>query len=316
MNHKTLSALLLGACAAAAADNTPLNIGTWAQDLQTWRDQRAQRLSEPEGWMSLTGLEPIPVGSSGFGGAADNTIHLKGQVPAYLGVLQRDGKQIKLLPPTGGSFPAGFQVDGKPAQAGQLLSADDDNPSRLTVGTLVFFVIHRADRYYLRIKDAQAPTRVKFEHLNWYEPDPTYRVKAQWTPYKPPKTLSVASIIGTEDKMPVPGVAEFKLGGQTYRLEPVLEAPGDTQLFFILHDTTSPSTSYGAGRFLYADFPDHGLDQPGELVLDFNRLYNPPCAFTPYATCPLPPKQNWLKVALPVGEKKYQSPVEVVGKGE
>lgn len=315
MKTKTLSALLLGACAAAAADQPPQDNAAWAKDLQDWREARAQRLSAPEGWLSLTGLEPIPAGSSGFGGAADNPIHLKGQVAAHLGVLQRDGDSIKLLPPAGG-FPAGFEVDGKPARAGQALSADDDHPSRLTTGTLVFFVIHRADRYYLRIKDAQAPTRLKFQHLNWYDPDPRYRVKARWIPYRPPKTLSVASIIGTEDKMPVPGVAQFTLGGQTYRLEPVLEEPGATQLFFILHDTTSPSTSYGAGRFVYTDFPDHGLDQPGELVLDFNHLYNPPCAFTPYATCPLPPRQNWLNVALPVGEKKYRSPVEFVTKGE
>ena len=304
MSTKALAALVLGACAAAAADNAPMNIGPWAQDLQTWRDARAQKLSAPEGWLSLTGLEPIPAGSTPFGGAAGNPIHLKGQVPAHLGLLQRDGDQLKLLPPAGG-FPAGFEVDGKPAQAGQLLSADDEKPSRLTVGTLVFFVIHRADRYYLRIKDAQAPSRLKFEHLNWYAPDPSYRVKAQWTPYKPLKTLSVASIIGTEDQMPVPGVAEFKLGGQTYRLEPVLEEPGAQELFFILHDTTSPSTSYGAGRFLYTGFPDHGLDQPGELVIDFNRLYNPPCAFTPYATCPLPPAENKLSVRIEAGEKNY-----------
>jgi uncharacterized protein len=314
MNRKTLAALLLGACAAAAADAPPPDSATWTKDLQAWRDARAQRLSGPEGWMALTGLEPIPEGSSRFGGAADNSIHLKGQVPAHLGLLQRSGDEVKLLPPAGG-FPAGFQVDGKPAQGGTL-SSDEDKPSRLTVGSLVFFVIHRSDRYYLRIKDAQAPTRVKFEHLNWYAPDPAYRVKAQWTPYVPAHSISVASIIGTEDKMPVPGVAEFQLNGQTYRLEPVLEEPDATQLFFILHDSTSAITTYGAGRFLYADFPDHGLDKPGELVLDFNRLYNPPCAFTPYATCPLPPKQNWLKVELPVGEKKYHSPVEFVGRNE
>lgn len=315
MNTKIFCAVLLGIC-AAAADSPPPDNAAWGKDLQAWRDARAQRLSGPEGWMSLTGLEPIAAGSNAFGGAEDNPIHLKGQVPAHVGVLQRDGDTVKLLPPAGGAFPVGFQVDGKPAQAGQVLSSDEDQPSRLSTGTLVFFVIHRADRYYLRIKDSQAPTRVKFQHLNWYEPDPGYRVTARWIPYNPPKSLPVASIIGTTDQMPVPGAAEFQIGGQTYRLEPVLEEPGATQLFFILHDTTSPSTSYGAGRFLYADFPDHGLDKPGTLVLDFNRLYNPPCAFTPYATCPLPPKQNWLKVALPVGEKKYHSPVEFVEKGE
>ena len=298
---------LLPACvlalagAAQAADAPPAD---WHKDLLAWRAERAQKLSAPEGWMSLTGLEPIAEGRNPFGGAEDNAVHLKGQVPAHLGVLERKGKVITLLPPPGG-FPAELKVNGQPAKQ-QVLQADDEpQPTRLTAGTLVFFVIHRADRYILRIKDAQAPTRVQFQHLNWYEPDPAYRVRAKWTPYQPYKTIAIASIIGTEDQSPVPGVAEFSIGGNSYRLEPILEEPGDTQLFFILRDSTSPKTSYGAGRFLYAAFPDHGLDQPGELWLDFNRIQNPPCAYTPYATCPLPPRQNWLGVALPAGEKKY-----------
>ncbi len=304
---------LLPACALAlacaqglAADAAPP--ADWNKDLLAWRAARAQKLSAPEGWMSLTGLEPIAEGSNPFGGADDNPVHLKGQVPAHLGVLERKGNIITLRPPPGG-FPAELKVDGQPARQ-QVLHADDEpQPTRLSAGSLVFFVIHRGDpqtgRYILRIKDTQAPTRTQFQHLNWYQPDPAYRVRAKWTPYVPPKTISIASIIGTEDKSPVPGVAEFSIAGKNYRLEPIIEEPGDTELFFILRDSTSPRTSYGAGRFLYAAFPDHGLDQPGELWLDFNRIQNPPCAYTPYATCPLPPRQNWLSVALPVGEEKY-----------
>jgi len=312
---------LLPACvlalagARAAADTAPP--ADWSRDLLAWRAERAQKLSAPEGWLSLTGLEPIAEGRNPFGGAADNAVRLKGQVPAHLGVLERKGRLITLLPPPGG-FPAGFEVDGQPARQ-QVLHADDEpQPTRLTVGSLVFFVIHRGDarddRYILRVKDAQAPTRVQFRQLNWYAPDPAYRVRAKWTPYVPPKTIAIASIIGTEDRAPVPGVAEFEIGGKSYRLEPILEEPGDTELFFILRDTTSPKTSYGAGRFLYTAFPDHGLDQPGELWLDFNRIQNPPCAYTPYATCPLPPRQNWLSVALPAGEKKYLEPRSEAGR--
>jgi uncharacterized protein (DUF1684 family) len=299
-------------CSVPAADPAPpAPAADWSKDLLAWRAARAQKLSAPEGWMSLTGLEPIAEGSSAFGGAADDPIHLKGQVPAHLGILQRKGSVVQLLPPPGG-FPPQLQVDGKPGQP-QVLHADDEpQPTRLTAGSLVFFVIHRGDRYILRIKDSQSPTRTGFQHLNWYAPDPAFRVRASWTPYVPQKTISIASIIGTEDKSPVPGVATFSIGGQSYSLEPIIEEPGDTQLFFILRDSTSPSTSYGAGRFLYADFPDHGLDQPGTLWLDFNRLQNPPCAYTAYATCPLPPRQNRLKVALPVGERKYHEGAEAL----
>lgn len=281
----------------------------WLQGLLAWRDDRAKTLSAPEGWMSLTGLEPIEEGRSTLGSAPDSQVPLKGQVPAQLGVLERKGREVRLLPPPGG-FPAGFAVDGKPAGEQALHADDEPQASRLTYGSLVFFVIRRGERIMLRVKDAQAPVRVQFRQLNWYAPDPSYKVKAKWTPYVPWKEISVPSIIGTEDRMPVPGVAEFTLQGHSYTLEPVIEEPGDTQLFFMLRDTTSPKTSYGAGRFLYTDFPDHGLDQPGELAIDFNHTRNPPCAYTPYATCPIPPKRNWLPIDLPVGEKKYLSAAE------
>jgi len=117
--------------------------------------------------------------------------------------------------------------------------------------------------------------------------------------------IDIPTILGTVSKLPAPGIAEFTLGGQVYRLEPVLEDPQSTELFFIIRDTTSKTTTYGAGRFLYTELPDDGLAQPGEIWLDFNQLQNPPCAFTPYATCPLPPAQNRLTVAIPAGEQRY-----------
>jgi uncharacterized protein (DUF1684 family) len=297
--------LLAGGCGPALADALPADWPKqWTADLLAWRAERAQKLSAPEGWLSLTGLETIAEGRNTLGGADDSAVHLKGDVPAHLGVLERKGSVVTLLAPPGG-FPPGLKLDGQPAHE-QVLHADDEaQPTRLTVGSLVFFVIHRADRVILRVKDAQAPGRAQFERLNWYAPDPAYRVRAKWTPYLPHKSIPIASVIGTQDQGDVPGVAEFSLDGRTWKLEPILEEPGDTELFFILRDSTSPKTSYGAGRFLYTAFPDHGLDQPGELWLDFNRIQNPPCAYTPYATCPLPPRQNWLGVALPAGERKY-----------
>jgi hypothetical protein len=117
--------------------------------------------------------------------------------------------------------------------------------------------------------------------------------------------LDIPTVLGTTTHLPAPGAAEFTLNGQVLRLEPVLEDPNATELFFILRDATSKSTTYGSGRFLYSELPDHGLSQPGEVWLDFNRLVNPPCAFTPYATCPLPPAQNRLSVPIPAGEQRY-----------
>jgi uncharacterized protein len=219
-------------------------------------------------------------------------------------VIEVSGSDIRLAPPPGG-FAPGVQLDGAPAQPAMLADDEAPTPSKLTTGTLTILLLHRGDRYALRIKDSQSPTRLNFHGLHWYAPDPHYRVEAKWTPFVPVKKIKVPSIIGVTNEMPAPGLAEFTLDGKTLQLEPVLEEPDAKQLFFILRDTTSRTTSYGAARFLYTDFPDHGLNQPGHLTLDFNRLQNPPCAYTAYATCPLPPEQNRLAIALPVGEAKY-----------
>jgi uncharacterized protein (DUF1684 family) len=291
-----VSAISLFAAADTAAQ--------WQTDLLAWRAHREQRLAAPDGWLTLVGLDWLKPGPNTIGSAPDNRIQLAAPAPAYLGIVTVQGSDVTLAPPPGG-FPTGIQVDGAAPRATKLADDAAPKPTVVSTGSLSFYVIHRGDRYALRVKDTQAPTRVNFHGLHWYDPDPHYVVQARWTPFHPPHILKIPSIIGVVDDMPAPGEAQFTLDGQTLSLVPVLEDPGAKQLFFILRDTTSRSTSYGAARFLYTAFPDHGLDRPGELTLDFNHLQNPPCAYTPYATCPLPPEQNRLAIALPVGEKKY-----------
>ncbi len=293
--------VLLSSVSSTAADPA----ATWRTELLSWRAKRAKNLAAPEGWLSLVGLDWLQPGNNAFGSAADNPVVLKKELPAQMGVFRLDKNVVTLVAPPGG-FPKALLVDGRAPQNGQTLVPDDtEHTSKISAGTLTILIIHRGDRYGARIKDAQAPTIVNFHGLKWFDPNPVYRVHAKWTPYDPPKQKPVATIIGTTDNMTVPGVAEFTLDGKAYRLEPVLEEPGDKQLFFIMRDTTSKTDTYGAGRFLYTDFPDHGLSQPGELWIDFNRAQNPPCAYTPYATCPLPPPENRLQVAIPAGEKRY-----------
>ena len=278
----------------------------WQREITSWREQHAAELQKPDGWLALAGLEWLEPGDNSVGSAKDNKIHLPSSGPAHLGVLRLDGETITLNPPAGG-FPAGFLIDGKPVQA-QALHTDPDhdkNNPRLAIGTLNMYVIHRGERFALRIKDAKSSALTGFHGLKWYEPNQAYRVTAHWIPYAQQKTFTIATLIGTSYPAQVPGSAEFTLNGKTYRLDPILEDPEVAKLFFVLRDTTSATTTYGACRFLYTGFPDHGLDKPGELVLDFNRLENPPCAYTPYATCPLPPAQNRLPIPLPVGEQRY-----------
>jgi len=291
------SAILL--CSAPAQDSA------WKKDLIDWREAHKADLLKPDGWLALVGLEWLQPGDSSIGSKADNKIRLPSG-PAHLAIIHLDGETVTLNSPTEG-FPPDFLVAGAPAKS-QSLRAEgnkDRLSPRLTIGDLSMYVIRREARFALRIKDAHSPAIVGFHGLKWYPPDPAYRVTAKWIPYLPQKTITLATLVGTSYEQLVPGAAEFALAGKILRLEPVLEDPAVAKLFFILRDTTSTSTTYGACRFLYTAFPSNGLDKPGELVLDFNRLENPPCAYTPYSTCPLPPPGNRLPILLPVGEQRY-----------
>ncbi len=294
---------MLSACLRSAADQ---EASSWQKDLLAWRAEHAADLQKPDGWLALAGLVWLEPGDNSMGSGVDNKVRLPASGPAHVGVLHLEGTTVSLRAPADG-FPEGLLVDGKPAREQDLhTSSDNDkgNP-RMTVGSLNFYAVKRGERFAVRIKDAKAPTLVGFHGLKWYPPNQHYRVTAKWIPYTPAKTIKLATMIGTAYDAPVPGGAEFQLDGKTYRLEPVTEENPPVKLFFILKDTTSATKTYGACRFLYTPLPPNGLDRPGELVLDFNHLENPPCAYTPFATCPLPPVGNRLKIPLAVGELRY-----------
>src|SRR5208282_5042569 len=238
---------LLGIFFALLAAPAVAEDASWEHELTTWRAQHVADLLKPAGWLSLTGLEWLQPGDNSFGTAADNKIRLAGNGATHMGILHLEGNSVKLLPPSGG-FPPDLRVADAPAKT-QLLTVEADNDKNaphITVGTLNMYVIRREAKIGLRVKDSKSPTLVGFHGLNWYDPDPKYRVKAKWIPYTPPKSLTLATLAGTTYSQPVPGVAEFALEGKTYRLEPVLEDPAATQLFFILRDTTSATTTYKA----------------------------------------------------------------------
>lgn len=298
-----LALSLIALSSGYAADND--GAATWKSDLLAWRVQHAKDLQQPNGWLTLIGLEWLKPGDNSFGSANGNSLIVHAPTAAFLGVVKLTGDSLQLLPPSGG-YPSGLLVDGLPPANPQTLGADtSDHPSTITTGAVTITVIHRGDRYALRIKDSKSPARTQFHGLKWFPPTPAYRVQAKWIPYSPPHHVRIPTILGTEVMSDVPGAAEFTLDGKMLRLEPILESPEDKELFFIFRDPTSKSETYGAGRFLYTPLPDHGLTQPGELTLDFNRAENPPCAYTPYATCPLPPPQNRLQVAIPAGQQRY-----------
>ena len=269
-------------------------------DLDHWRKAYADSLVAKNGWLALVALDWLQEGDSSFGSAPDNKIKLL-HVPAHLGVLRMHDGRVTLLP-SQEAVQSGLLLDGKPATESLIGPDDSGKPSEIVSGDVRMTLIHRGKNYYLRVKDAESPTRVHFRGLNWYPPKPALRVTATWVPFESPKTLHIVNVLGQMTDAPSPGYAEFQIDGQTVRLEPTVEG---RSLFFDFRDSTSKTTTDGAGRFLNTDLPSNGISSRGTLVLDFNYAHNPPCGYTHYATCPLPTPENRLTVAIPAGEKRY-----------
>ena len=300
-------ALLTGVPFVHAAD-VPASSSPAAEDVvhgvEQWRAQRLARLTAPDGWLSLVGLEWLHAGANRVGSAADNDIVLS-VGPAHLGTvtLGEDGALAVAF-----AEGAHATVDGKAVAHAVMVDdvhAGTAGPTVVAFGSASFYAIDRDGRKALRVKDTEAPTRRHFLGIDAYPIDPAWRVQAHWVPFVPPHKLEIGSVIGTIDAVDVPGKAVFERDGKTFELLPYQEEPGG-ELFFVLADRTSGKETYGAARFLYAALPAGGVDKPGTVVLDFNRAYNPPCAFTPFATCPLAPPENRLDLAVTAGEKKYR----------
>jgi len=270
--------------------------GSYESQIEAWRAQRVERLKAPNGWLSLIGLHWLKEGKNTVGADKGNDIVLAAG-PAKLGTitLTKGKATIDLVTGTGAT------VDGKGQKTAVLLDDTSEKPTTVAFGSASFYVIDRNGKKGLRVKDSNAQTRTHFVGIDYYPIDPKWRVEAKWVEYKPPHTLEIPNVLGQVDKMPVPGKAVFERDGKKYELLPVLEEPDAKELWFIFADKTSAKETYGGGRFLYADMP-----KDGKVIIDFNKAYNPPCAFTPHATCPLAPPENRLAIPVTAGEKKYR----------
>jgi uncharacterized protein (DUF1684 family) len=199
----------------------------------------------------------------------------------------------------------GFIVDDRPVSLLQLKTDADDKPTLVRRGSVSFQIIKRGDKLGLRVRDANNPPRANFSGLEFFPADPKWRIEARFEPYKPPKPTAIVNVLGMESDEASPGAIAFDIGGKTYRLDAITEKD-EPRLFMIFADNTRGKETYGAGRYLYVDPPDAA----GRVVIDFNKAYSPPCAFTDFATCPLPPMQNILPFAIEAGEKYKGHPSE------
>lgn len=269
----------------------------FAAEEDAWRKERHDNLLKPDGWTSLIGLHWIQLKAHYIGSSPGSGIRLaKG--PEKMGLLQQKNDELFFTPERG----VVLTLDDKPLKGRvQLFDDKSETPSVIGFddGKGKIMVIERSGRHALRVKHADAETRTGFAGLEYWSADPSWKVDAKFVANAPGKTIPIPDIIGDTNDVPNPGAVEFQRDGKTYRIEALDE--GDDGLFLIFADRTNGHGSYSAGRFLYADKPDAA----GKVVLDFNRAYNPPCAFTPFATCPLPPPENRLDLAVTAGEKQY-----------
>ncbi|MFN2494134.1 MAG: DUF1684 domain-containing protein [Pyrinomonadaceae bacterium] len=300
------SILFVGACRNTAAPVTTFNESDYKQQIQKWRTGRLASLIREDSWLTLVGLFWLDEGENRFGSGAKNAIVLpQNKTPLVAGAFWLKDGRVRLAAESG----AGITTDGKPlddaAKTVELRDdTDDRGPTVLKLGTLIINVVKRSDRVGVRVKDTQSAARLQFKGLEYFPVDPKSRIEASFERYEPPKTIPITNVLSMTDNETSPGALAFEVGGQTYRIDPILEK-GETDLFVMIADGTTGTETYGAGRYLYVPPPDDS----GKVVIDFNKAYNPPCAFTNYATCPLPPRQNHLPFRIEAGEKKYAGTV-------
>ena len=249
-------------------------------EIAQWRHARAVALQAEGGWLTVAGLFWLHDGANTFGTLPASEIVLP-DGPAQAGVFELRAGAVSVI------------LHGESAR--RELKPDSDV---VKIGRLSLLPIRRGDRLGIRLKDPERAARKAFHGLDYFAASEAWRITARWVPE--PREIPILNVLGQTEPSRSPGYAAFRVGDKDLRLYPILEEPDAQEMFYIFRDQTSGHESYPAGRFLYSTLPNGG-----QVVLDFNKAVNPPCAFTAYATCPLPPVENRLPVRIEAGEKKY-----------
>jgi uncharacterized protein (DUF1684 family) len=265
-------------------------------EIEKYRAARIAELTAPDGWLAVRGLFWLHEGANAAGSEPAAEIRLPPRAAKRLGVFTLTAGQVSFAADPAAAVTAG----GKPVTT---LTFERGAESSIATAGLTLAVIRRGDKVGVRMRDPQSPNRTGFKGLKYFPLNPAYRIRAAFTPYEKSKQVLVANVIGQLVPMESPGFVEFKIKGKSYRLEPVYETSRRDDLFFVFKDLTSRTETYEAGRYIHAPLPKDGF-----VDLDFNRAYNPPCAFTEFATCPLPTRENQLNVRIPAGELRFHLP--------
>ena len=307
--------LLVAACArrAPAASKPAVDSAAYAADTKAWRVKRLDAVAGPDGWSTLAGLFWLDSARYAIGSDATRSSILlpADHTPRTFGTLTRVDSGFRFVAARG----ADAMVDSACIDTITLRNDKSAKPTVLHAGSMTYRLIERGGRQALRVKDSAYVLRREFRGLDYFPLDTSLRVLARLVPHATPRTLRILNVLGQTDEYASPGFLEFTVAGAPYRLTASYEGRDSSQYFVIFRDQTSRDSTYPAGRFVYAT----PADSAGYTILDFNRAYNPPCAFTAFATCPLPPAENILAVPLKAGEKRYAGPhgstaAEILGK--
>jgi uncharacterized protein len=267
----------------------------YRDEVESWRRSRLESLKADDGWLTVSGLFWMKAGDTKIGSDPSNDVPLPARTPGLLGTLQlADGKAFFHPEP-------GVKItrNGEPFDGGEIHSDASGHPDTLAVGDVKLILIKRGARLALRLKDNQSPLRSSFAGLRWYPPREDWRIEAKFVAYPTPNKLVMDTIVGESEVEESPGYVTFEREGKVYKLQAIAQKNG--LLWFVFRDKTSGRTTHGGARQLDAEAPRNGV-----VVLDFNKACNLPCAYIPYATCPLAPPQNRLSLAIEAGELKYE----------
>ncbi len=294
------AALALAACRDSAPPPLPIDEAAYGATMAEFRTERMEEVNGADGWNTLVGLFWLTPGANRVG--SDSSAHVllpADRSPREMGTLFVEGDSVRFVAAPG----AGVTRGGAPVEALRLRSDADGEQTVLARGSLTLRVIERGGRMGLRVKDTEHPARAGFAGLRYFPVDSAWRIRARFRPSRTMDSVEIVNIVGMVDRQPSPGLIEFEAGGRRHTLRPVLEK-GNPDLFVMFKDSTSGPDTYPAGRYLYVSPPD----SLGRVLLDFNRSYNPPCAFTAFATCPLPPPENHLPLRVAAGELRPAKP--------
>jgi len=267
----------------------------YVKSIDEWHQKRVEGLKAPDSWLSLAGLYWLEESENSFGaGASNDVVFPEGKAPAEMGVFILENGRVTVKVKEG----VDIFHDGAPVTTLEMKSDAEGKATVLSHRSLSWFVIRRGERIGIRLRDSANPRIADFKGIERFPVSEKWRIEAEFKPYDSVKTISVPTVLGTIDESPCSGALIFEIGGREYRLDPITEE-GSPGYFIVFGDATNGKETYGGGRFLSAE----AAGPDGKVILDFNKAVNPPCAFSPFATCPLPPEQNVLPVAVKAGEK-------------